>query len=214
VTGEAGGARPPYAAVVLAGGRARRMGGRPKPALDVGGRTILDRVLAAVADAYPRVVVGPPELDLPDGVARTREDPPGGGPVAALVSGLAVLGGASAPPFVAVLAGDLPMLDAAAVVRLRAAARAPGADVAVYTDADARPQLLCAVWRTAALRARCAALGGAPHGRAVRDLVSGAVLVTVSAPAEQPPPWFDCDTEDDLDRARRFFATGDGTGDR
>src|SRR3954468_9055653 len=61
---------PPYAAVVLAGGRAARMGGQAKPQLDVGGRPMLATVLAAVADARPRVVVGPPQ-----GV------PPGGGGV-------------------------------------------------------------------------------------------------------------------------------------
>src|SRR3954467_8246689 len=41
----------PYAAVVLAGGRGARLGGRAKPQLVVGGRTILDAVLAAGADA-------------------------------------------------------------------------------------------------------------------------------------------------------------------
>ncbi|PZA19410.1 NTP transferase domain-containing protein, partial [Modestobacter versicolor] len=33
---------PPFAAVVLAGGRAARLGGQPKPQLDVGGRSMLD----------------------------------------------------------------------------------------------------------------------------------------------------------------------------
>ncbi|MCO7220460.1 NTP transferase domain-containing protein, partial [Klenkia sp. PcliD-1-E] len=42
-------ALPAYAAVVLAGGRAARLGGRAKPQLDVGGRTMLAAVLAAVA---------------------------------------------------------------------------------------------------------------------------------------------------------------------
>src|SRR3712207_8293135 len=41
---------PPYAAVVLAGGRAARMGGQAKPQLEVGGRAILERVLGAVPD--------------------------------------------------------------------------------------------------------------------------------------------------------------------
>ncbi|OMQ15636.1 molybdopterin-guanine dinucleotide synthase, partial [Modestobacter sp. VKM Ac-2676] len=46
---------PPFAAVVLAGGRAARLGGQAKPQLDVGGRTMLAAVLAAVPDARPRV---------------------------------------------------------------------------------------------------------------------------------------------------------------
>src|SRR3954449_11305146 len=57
---------PPYAAVVLAGGRAARLGGQAKPQLDVGGRPMLVSVLTAVADAQPRVVVGPPQDVPPD----------------------------------------------------------------------------------------------------------------------------------------------------
>ncbi|MGV9756153.1 NTP transferase domain-containing protein, partial [Streptomyces tricolor] len=41
------GAPAPYDAVVLAGGAARRLGGADKPGLRVGGRALLDRVLAA-----------------------------------------------------------------------------------------------------------------------------------------------------------------------
>ncbi|MGW7786766.1 NTP transferase domain-containing protein, partial [Streptomyces tricolor] len=43
------GAPAPYDAVVLAGGAARRLGGADKPGLRVGGRALLDRVLAACA---------------------------------------------------------------------------------------------------------------------------------------------------------------------
>ena len=45
--------------MVLAGGAARRMGGVDKTALQIGGRTLLDRTLSAVATADPLVVVGP-----------------------------------------------------------------------------------------------------------------------------------------------------------
>src|SRR4051794_17332844 len=77
---------PPYAAVVLAGGRAARLGGQAKPQLAVGGRPMLATVLAAVADAEPRVVVGPPQ-PVPGGVLVVREEPPRGGPGAALRPG-------------------------------------------------------------------------------------------------------------------------------
>ncbi|MBO0869424.1 MAG: NTP transferase domain-containing protein, partial [Micromonosporaceae bacterium] len=60
-----------YAAVILAGGAGRRLGGLAKPALTVGGTRMVDRVLAAVADAGPRVVVAPGDLPLPAGVLRT-----------------------------------------------------------------------------------------------------------------------------------------------
>src|SRR5215204_2378308 len=97
---------PPYTALVLAGGRAARLGGQAKPQLEVGGRTMLAAVLAAVADASRRVVVGPPQPVPDDGVLVVREEPPGGGPVAAMRAGLARVD----TDVVAVLAGDLPFL--------------------------------------------------------------------------------------------------------
>src|SRR5215470_4882128 len=72
--------------VVLAGGRARRLGGVDKPALVVGERSMLDTVLLACDGAAGIVVVGPPRPTVVD-VRWTREDPPHGGPLAALVAG-------------------------------------------------------------------------------------------------------------------------------
>jgi molybdopterin-guanine dinucleotide biosynthesis protein A len=186
---------PPYAAVVLAGGRGARLGGRAKPQLLVGGRTILDAVLAAVADAAQRVVVGPPQ-PAPDGVLLVREQPPGGGPVAALRAGLAAV----TADVVAVLAGDLPFVTSELVHDLRA--RLTGDGVLVVDDAG-RDQLLLGVWRTATLRA--ALPEAAAHVPLRRVLAPLAVRRLHPEVADgTPPPWTDCDTPADLDRARAW----------
>ncbi len=186
---------PPYAAVVLAGGRAARLGGRAKPQLQVGGRTMLAVVLGAVADARPRVVVGPPQ-PVPDDVVLVREQPPGGGPVAAMRAGLAAVGAEA--DVVAVLAGDLPFLTAALVRELRE--RLTGDGVLVVDEAG-RDQYLLGVWRTAALRSVLAdARGPVPVRRVV-----AALSVTRHRPHRErgtPAPWTDCDTPADLARAR------------
>src|SRR3954454_22680977 len=105
---------PPYTAVVLAGGKAARLGGQAKPQLEVGGRPMLATVLAAVADARPRVVVGPPQ-SVPPGVLVVREEAPRGGPPPALRAALGQV-----PPYVVpVLAGNLPFLTAGLVRSLR-----------------------------------------------------------------------------------------------
>ncbi|MEU5399582.1 DUF6457 domain-containing protein [Streptomyces sp. NPDC005963] len=76
-----------FDAIVLAGGSAQRLGGADKPGLSVGGRTLLDRVLSASRGARRTVVVGGRRgTERP--VVWAREDPPGGGPVAALDAGL------------------------------------------------------------------------------------------------------------------------------
>lgn len=188
---------PRYAAIVLAGGRSERLGGRHKPALPVDGVPMLHRVLAAVPDADPRIVVGPPQ-EVPPGVLVVREDPPYGGPAAAIAAGLDQLptGG---PAYVAVLAADQPYLTAPAVAALRRTLTAadPSYAGAAYVD-DGRPQLLCGLWRAAVLRDRRAELGPV-RDLAVRRFFAGLPYVSVGSAADTPP-WWDCDTEDDWAR--------------
>ena len=47
-------------AILLAGGRARRLDGVAKPLLEVGGRSLLARAIAAVAGSDPLTIVGAP----------------------------------------------------------------------------------------------------------------------------------------------------------
>jgi molybdenum cofactor guanylyltransferase len=189
---------PPYSAVVLAGGRAARLGGQHKPQLEVGGRSMLAAVLAATTDAADRIVVGPPQ-PVPAGVRVVREQPPGGGPVAALRAGLAEVG----TGVVAVLAADLPFLTAELVGLLRESLAGDG--VLVVDDAG-RDQLLLGVWRTAALRTALPVAGGPTSMRRVlAPLVVQRLRPAVADGV--PPPWTDCDTPADLARARAA-ATG------
>ncbi|GAB1328634.1 NTP transferase domain-containing protein [Streptomyces sennicomposti] len=141
------GDRPPvYDAVVLAGGAARRLGGADKPGVRVGGRALLDRVLGACADARTTVVVADPRPTTRP-VRWAREEPPGGGPLAALDAGLRH----TTAEHVVVLSADLPFLEPATVGGLLAALGAGDADGAVLTDAEGRDQPLVAAYRTAAL---------------------------------------------------------------
>ena len=188
----------PYTAVVLAGGKAARLGGQAKPQLEVGGRTMLAAVLAAVDDAAVRVVVGPPQ-PLPAGVRQVREQPPRGGPVAALRAGLAE----ASTDVVAVLAGDLPFLTGAVISDLRG--RLTGDGVLVVDDGG-RDQYLLGVWRTAALRAATADVRGPTSLRRVLAPLA-VVRYRPPVPPGTPPPWTDCDTPADLVRARA--AAGD-----
>ena len=184
---------PAYTAVVLAGGRAARLGGRAKPQLEVGGRTMLAAVLDAVADADSRIVVGPRQ-QVPDDVVLVREQPPGGGPVAALRAGLAAV----STDVVALLAGDLPFLTAALIGQLRE--RLTGDGVLVVDDGG-RDQWLLGVWRTDALRRAVAGASGPTSLRKVLAPLSPGRLRPAVEPG-QPPPWLDCDTPADLARAR------------
>ncbi|MFE6175118.1 NTP transferase domain-containing protein [Streptomyces sp. NPDC056464] len=193
-----------YDAVVLAGGGARRLGGVDKPAVRVGGRPLLDRVLAACADARTAVVVaGPRPTARP--VTWAREDPPGGGPVAALDAGLRH----TTADLVVVLSADLPFLDERTVRRLLTALRTGRADGALLTDADGRDQPLVAAYRAPVLRRELAALAQGHDGPAgpgaagltglpLRRLTGALDLIRVPDPVAS----FDCDTWDDIATAR------------
>lgn len=170
---------------------------------------MLLRVLDAVAQAKPRIVVGPPSLAplLPAEVVLTQEQPPGGGPVAGLAAAVRLV--PPGPREVAVLSADLPFLTPDTLSTLRAGLDADAdADVAMLLDGERRLQWLCAVWRLPELRRRLAALGDAA-GAAMRDLVAGASVRSVeSGGGSGPPPWFDCDTDQDIQRAEEW-AHGD-----
>jgi molybdopterin-guanine dinucleotide biosynthesis protein A len=184
-----------FDAVVLAGGSARRLGGTDKPGLRIGGRTLLDGVLAAASGAGLTVVAGPPRAARP-GAVFVREDPPGGGPVAGLAAALPRV----TAPLVVLLAADLPFVTREVVEALVAAvvATAGESDGALIVDADGRDQYLLAAYRTNLLAARLADLGD-PHGAPLRALVGGLRLVRMPDPAGVA---FDCDTWADVDLAQ------------
>ncbi|MET7286698.1 NTP transferase domain-containing protein [Streptomyces sp. NPDC005573] len=180
----------------MAGGAARRLGGADKPAVQVGGRALLDRVLAACADAATTVVVAGPRPTVRP-VRWTREEPSGAGPVAALEAGLRL----TTAEHALVLSADLPFLDPATVHRLLTALRDTGADGALLTDAGGRDQPLVAAYRTDALRGALAGLAeehGGLTGLPLRRL-TGALRLTRVPDALAS---FDCDTWEDISHAR------------
>lgn len=204
-----------YDAIVLAGGTAQRLGGADKPALSVGGRPLLDRVLDACADADTTIVVGG-RRPTARPVRWTREDPPGGGPLAALEAGLRQ----TSAELVLVLSADLPFLDRETV---RALLTAPGGQTgeqtggqtggprdgqpggregALLRDPDGRDQPLIAAYRGEPLRRELALLAtehGSLAGLPLRALTAELDLARVAAP---PLASFDCDTWEDLATAR------------
>jgi len=182
--------------VVPAGGTARRLGGGDKTALDVGGRTILDRVLDATA-AWPRVVVaddpGPAARERHPGVRWVREDPPGGGPAAALAAGAAT---APAALVLVALAGDQPWAGGVVPRLLAALDDAPGAGAAMAVGTSGRRQPLLAAYRLAAV---APVLAGGAHNLPARALAEGLVVVEVPVTDAEE---LDVDTPADLTQAR------------
>jgi molybdopterin-guanine dinucleotide biosynthesis protein A len=197
------------AAVVLAGGQARRLGGVDKPAIEIGGRSLLAGVVraASLAGARQIVVVGPPRAGLGVSVSCTLEERPGGGPVPALRAGLALV----TEPWSLLLAADLPFLSERGLRMLIAAPEAEQAG-AVMVDAAGRSQWLMSCWRTTDLRAGLDSYAGnSLHGLLAK--LPHAQVAAPDRPGERPS-LLDCDTPDDVAAARQWASRPDLAADQ
>src|SRR5699024_2886316 len=124
----------PVDAIILTGGRSSRMGGRHKPALTVGGSTVLDRTLTALVAAEPtvRVIIAGTDEGLSDRfrqrVTVVRENPPFAGPLAGVAAAVATFDPVIAGTVV-LLGGDLPFLSHTTLQDLMTTVAVEGATV-------------------------------------------------------------------------------------
>ncbi len=177
---------PPFGAdaVVLAGGRGRRLGGADKAMLDIAGRTSLQRVLDALGEVQRIVVVGP-ERDVTTPVRWTREQPARSGPASALRAGIAL----TSAPVVVVLAADTPLVRGSTVRRLLDAIGT--SDGALLVDGEGRDQPLVGAYRRSAVAGR--------PGSSLRWLLGGLDLNRLP---DTEAVSLDVDTAADLARVR------------
>ena len=183
-----------FDAIVLCGGSSTRLGD-DKALVEVGGATLLDRALDAVAGAQVTIAVGP-RRDTARSVVWTIEDPAGGGPVAGIAAGLDL----TKSELVVVLGVDFPFVDAARVTSVVGSVGRH--DGAILRDATGRHQFLIGAYRSDPLRKAIGARD--PNGMAVKELIAGMDIVVL----DDPRSTFDVDTRDDLEEARRSTGSG------
>ncbi|GED99932.1 hypothetical protein nbrc107696_45190 [Gordonia spumicola] len=180
-------------AIILAGGRAARLGGVDKAGVEIAGRSLIDTVLAAVAGMDRVIAVGPETVARP-GVRVVREDPPFGGPVAGIAAALHSVDDDE----VWLLACDLPR--ASFIVSQLRDVPLDSFDGVILADADGRAQWLAGRYRTASLRTALADLSS-ERDASMRALVGGLALRPVPDAANAS---FDVDTWDDVRLANGF----------
>jgi len=201
-----------FDAVLLAGGRAARLGGLDKTSFTIDGETLAGRAAAAAHDARALVIVGlRAGVRPPEGVILTREEPPWSGPAAALAAGVAALP-TPASAFTLVLACDLVRAREAVGALLAAAPPSSGwRDGVQAVDEDGRSQPLLAIYRTAALTARFGALSqvGTLEGMSLRRLLDGLDLLEIPVDGDLCA---DVDTHEDARRLGVGGAPGSSAG--
>jgi molybdopterin-guanine dinucleotide biosynthesis protein A len=199
--------------VLLAGGLARRMGGGDKPMRTIGGRTILDRVIARLQPQCDGLILnanGDPARFatfglpvIPDGVA----DFPG--PLAGILAGLD-WAAANRPDveFVLSAAADCPFLPRDLVSRLVAALCDENAELAVAAS-DGQSHPVIGLW-SVALREQLRHALVVEDVRKIDRWTARYKLATVTWPIEPIDPFFNANTMDDIAEAERLAALDGG----
>jgi molybdopterin-guanine dinucleotide biosynthesis protein A len=199
--------------VLLAGGLARRMGGGDKPMRTIGGRTILERVIARLKPQCDRLILnanGDPARFaafglpvIPDGVA----DFPG--PLAGI---LAALDWAAANrPKVSLMvsvAADCPFLPRDLVSRLYQALSEQDAQLAVAAS-DGQSHPVIGLW-SVSLREELRHALVVEDVRKIDRWTARYRLATVTWPVEPLDPFFNANTVNDIAEAERLAALDGG----
>jgi len=125
---------PPTLGLVLAGGLARRMGGGDKARIEIGGVTILDRVLATLSGQCIDIIInanGDPKRFEDTGCVVVADTVPDfAGPLAGILAGLDWLAAqGNGVEWLLSVPGDCPFLPDDLVERLHQARRKMGAGV-------------------------------------------------------------------------------------
>ena len=199
--------------VLLAGGLARRMGGGDKPMRKIGGRTILDRVIARLAPQCDGLIInanGDParfaSFGLPV-VADTVADFPG--PLAGILAALD-WAAANRPGVSLVLsaAADCPFLPRDLVARLHAALIAEKAQLAVAAS-DGQSHPVIGLW-SVALREELRHALVVEDVRKIDRWTARYRLATVTWPITPVDPFFNANTAEDIAEADRLAALDGG----
>lgn len=218
-------------AVILTGGRSRRFGGTHKPGVDLDGRVVISRILAAVREAEPSAgvwIAGPLDGLTEAEAARVVsvcEEPKFSGPLAGIAAAVHAIEAAAANALEPVrdgsgagpgadgvtllIAGDMPLVTPAHLRELIRACRDAGRPAVGFDDRDSM-QFLCAAWPTRLLVARLAEIGD-PADKAVKLLYRDLDTVRVDV---EPGQLLDFDTPEEFDRVRtRLEESATGTED-
>ncbi|MBF0664853.1 MAG: molybdenum cofactor guanylyltransferase [Brevundimonas sp.] len=188
------------AAVVLAGGEGRRIGGG-KPLRRLGGRTLLERATAQASrfsDAVAVAVRDPAQVAGLPGAALIA-DAPWEGPLGGLAAALAFARQASRAA-VLTLPCDMPLTPPDLAGRLADAIGDAGAALAA---SGGRLHPVCGLWRVGALEALPAyAASGA---RSLKGFAAEVGFVAVDWPDQPVDPFFNVNTPEDLARAEALL---------
>jgi len=206
-------AEPPSTlGLILAGGLARRMGGGDKPMREIGGRTMLDHVIARLSAQCDGLILnanGDPSrfaaFNLPV-VADTVEGYPG--PLAGVLAALEwTAKNRPQTQWVLSAPGDCPFLPRDLVQRLHEARSAEGSQLAVAASGG-RSHPVVGLW-SVSLRDELRHALVEEDMRKVGGWTARYRLAVADWPVEPVDPFFNANTAEDLSEAERLAKLAD-----
>ena len=196
-------------AILLAGGRARRMGGGDKSLRRIGGASILERVIGAMAPQCAGLILnanGDPERLAAYGFPVVADDVPGfKGPLAGILAGLDWIASHRPQMNLAVSAPtDTPFLPSDLVARLSAARSGDNADIACARSGGMAHPVI-AIWPVG-IRARLRHALVEEDLRKVDRFIQGHRLAYADWDAQPFDPFFNVNSPADLAAAEAIAA--------
>jgi molybdopterin-guanine dinucleotide biosynthesis protein A len=201
--------RPATVGVLLAGGLARRMGGGDKPLKTIGGKTILDHVIARLKPQCDHLILnanGDPGRFAAFGLPVVADTVEGfAGPLAGVLAALDWT--AMHRPNVAWVlsaATDCPFLPRDLLARLHQERKSEGAKLAVAAS-DGQTHPVIGLW-SVALREELRHALVKEEMRKIDRWTARYPIATVTWPAQPVDPFFNANTVDDIAEAERLAA--------
>jgi len=199
--------------VLLAGGLARRMGGGDKPMRTIGGRTILERVIARLAPQCGGLILnanGDPSRFAAFGLPVVADGVPGfPGPLAGILAGLDwAAEHRHDANWMLSTAADCPFLPRDLVARLSEALVEENAQLAVAAS-DGQSHPVIGLW-SVPLRDELRHALTVEDVRKIDRWTARYRLATVTWPTTPLDPFFNANTVEDIAAAERLAALDEG----
>lgn len=194
--------------IIIAGGRSRRMGGGDKTLRDLGGATVLDRVIAVMRTQCDQIILnanGDPERFAATGLTVVPDENSGAadgpqGPLAGVLAGLNWVAAHHPKCLFAVTApGDTPFLPLDLVARLQDM-RAEDRSVIACARSGGTVHPVAALWQVALRHDLRRAIAG-EGARKMTDFLDRHPVAYADWPVRPHDPFLNLNTPEDFARA-------------
>ncbi|RLQ88100.1 molybdenum cofactor guanylyltransferase MobA [Notoacmeibacter ruber] len=192
------------AGIILAGGEARRMGGRDKPLLELAGKPLMGHIVERLSPQVSSLAIsanGDPERFSRFALPVLPDDTPMG-PLSGVLSGMDWAASLENPPRqIVTIAGDTPFVPRDLVLRFDIAAEGEAERIVLATSNGRRHPTIC-LWPVSLRHALRRWLAESESSKVLGFIHRHDFSLADFQTAEDADPFFNINTPEDLEAAR------------